>query len=237
MYLKKHLAPILWLIGIPALANPFINLPSANLTSPAATADSPATQPSPAPFSAAEVIGFWSKAQDWGADLAVTFQLHFESNGSFETRVYSEYLGQVSRVHGYGTWTLKGESVELAMDPKRCLTDEGAGATPCDEEDAEPWTVAIREVKGVRSLIDTADGDEMTVADYVGPQKQFTLPALSKPSALGPSARDGLAARRPGLSIPGQAGFSGVGFDMTGRISRQGAAATPRVPLNNYKLR
>lgn len=239
MHLKKHLTPILCLIGIPALANPFINLRPASATAQAATAmaAAPATLPSPPPVSAADVIGYWSKTQTWDMDLAVTFQLHFETNGSFETRVYSKYLGQESRVHGYGTWTLKGESVELVMDTKRCLKDEGEGVLPCDEEDSEPWTVVIRENLGVRSLVDTADGDDMTMADYVGPQKQFTLPVISKPTAVGPSARDGLSKRRRGLSIPGQAGSSGSGFDMTGRATRQGATTTPRVPLNYYKLR
>lgn len=238
MSLKKHLAPILCLIGFPALAKPFVNFPSSKDAPPAAkTAASPSTLSAMAAFSAADVIGFWSKAQTLDLGISVTIQFHFEGPGSFETRIYSKYQGQESRIHGFGTWILKGESVELVMDTNRCLMDEGEGAKPCEAEDAEPWTVIIREAQGVRSLVDTSDGVELQVADYVGPQRQFTLPAISKPSALGPTARDGLTERRRGLSITVQPGSSGAGFDMTGRIISQGAAVTPRVPPNYYKLR
>lgn len=238
MSLKKHLAPILCLIGFPALAKPFINFPSAKDASPAAkAAASTSTLPATAAFSAADVVGFWSKAQTMDMGISVTIQFHFEGPGAFETRIYSKYQGQEIRINGFGTWILKGESVELVMDTNRCLMDEGTGAKPCEAEDMEPWTVIIRETQGVRSLVDTADGEEMQVADYVGPQRQFTLPAISKPSALGPSARNGVAERRRGLSTTVQTGSSGAGFDMTGRVISQGAAVTPRVPLNYYKLR
>ena len=238
MRLNKYLTPMLCFLGIPAFANPFINLRSAAGTAPAATAKaaSPATLPAATAVSAADVIGYWSKTATEDPDFEYTFQLYFESSGSFELRFYSKDLDEEFRGHGYGTWTLTGESVEIALDTKRCLKDEGTGLLPCDE-DSEPWTYVIRETLGERTLFATTDGEEIPIADYIGPQKQFTLPVLSRPTAVGPSARDMLFARRRGLSILGKTGSSGTGFDITGRASRHGVATTPRVPLNYYKLK
>lgn len=184
----------------------------------------------------ADVAGFWSLDLEIGLDVQVTFENFFGSDGSWEGRAQLTEDGLSEAIHGFGTWTIRNDIIIVKTDPNRCVSQ---GEEFVDCADTTSSLLKIRFAGATKTLVDVTDGDEADAGEFVGAQKQFTLPDLISASVFGAQGDGKAPARGLRLSVIGAgAGIRnqmGGGFDISGRKSIRLGAAGVRISASENR--
>lgn len=185
----------------------------------------------------ADVNGFWSFEESAGLDVHVKLEIFFAADGSDEGRALLEDNGLTQSTDQFGTWTIRKDTIVIKPDVNRCIS-KGDSLVPADCKDTSSAFYTIATQGGIKMIFDVTDGDSTEVGEFVGAQKNFTLPDMLVSSIFSGwgGAKD--AARRSPVSVSGIGLWDGNGqvggFDMAGRTWRtsgQRGAAGMRVAV------
>jgi hypothetical protein len=167
-----------------------------------------------------DLHGMWRGSVEGDASSAI--EMFYGTDGKLEMRMTAVFIGIEFKMQGFGTWTVKGDTVygrstggwvQFGEDPPEPL-----------DEDPEPVGEKATLVPGNPRKIQIEDCEEgdCTIQElsYVGATKTFTLPVVGP----GASIRAAKAVLEPGKPRNGRLAMrvlrDGRAFDLMGRPAR-----------------